>query len=175
MFFIAWCGWDAASSFTRLFLSVSMFDYQECSSNCYRSQSFADMSSGNAKIGQPAPDFSATAVVDRQFKEIKLSDYKGKGVSKRGCDCLSNKWQTNLIYFQSSRSGKYVVFFFYPLDFTFVCPTEIVAFSDRVGDFRNINCEVIGCSIDSHFTHLAWWGIVQRTRKFFFVLIQLRL
>ncbi|TNM85992.1 hypothetical protein fugu_008263 [Takifugu bimaculatus] len=86
------------------------------------------MSSGNAKIGQPAPDFSATAVVDGQFKELKLSDYR----------------------------GKYVVFFFYPLDFTFVCPTEIVAFSNRVEDFRNINCEVIGCSIDSHFTHLAW-------------------
>lgn len=86
------------------------------------------MSSGSAKIGQPAPDFTGKAVVDRQFKDLKLSDYR----------------------------GKYVVFFFYPLDFTFVCPTEIVAFSDRVEDFRNINCEVIGCSIDSHFTHLAW-------------------
>uniref|UniRef100_A0A4W6F806 Peroxiredoxin-1 n=1 Tax=Lates calcarifer TaxID=8187 RepID=A0A4W6F806_LATCA len=73
------------------------------------------MSSGNAKIGKPAPDFKATAVVNGQFKDIQLSDYK----------------------------GKYVVFFFYPLDFTFVCPTEIVAF-------------IIGCSIDSHFSHLAW-------------------
>lgn len=53
-------------------------------------------------------------------------------------------------------SGKYVIFFFYPLDFTFVCPTEIVAFSDRAEEFRNIGCEVIGCSIDSHFSHLAW-------------------
>ncbi|XP_042341105.1 peroxiredoxin-2 [Plectropomus leopardus] len=86
------------------------------------------MSAGNAKIGSPAPAFTATAVVDGQFKEISLSDYK----------------------------GKYVVFFFYPLDFTFVCPTEIIAFSDRAEEFRNIGCEVIGCSVDSHFTHLAW-------------------
>ncbi|TDH16489.1 hypothetical protein EPR50_G00019660 [Perca flavescens] len=86
------------------------------------------MSSGNAQIGKPAPNFKATAVVDGQFKDIQLSDYK----------------------------GKYVVFFFYPLDFTFVCPTEIVAFSDRAEDFRRIGCEVIGCSVDSHFSHLAW-------------------
>ncbi|GLD69795.1 peroxiredoxin-1-like protein [Lates japonicus] len=86
------------------------------------------MSSGNAKIGKPAPDFKATAVVNGQFKDIQLSDYK----------------------------GKYVVFFFYPLDFTFVCPTEIVAFSDRAEEFRSLGCEVIGCSIDSHFSHLAW-------------------
>ncbi|XP_068176705.1 peroxiredoxin-2 [Antennarius striatus] len=86
------------------------------------------MSAGNAKIGQPAPDFTATALVGGQFKDIKLSDYK----------------------------GKYLVLFFYPLDFTFVCPTEIVAFSDRAEEFRSIGCEVVGCSIDSHFTHLAW-------------------
>ncbi|KAF0038032.1 hypothetical protein F2P81_010906 [Scophthalmus maximus] len=86
------------------------------------------MSSGNAKIGMPAPDFKATAVVDGEFVEIKLSDYR----------------------------GKYVVFFFYPLDFTFVCPTEIVAFSDRAEEFRSMGCEVIGCSVDSHFSHLAW-------------------
>lgn len=62
--------------------------------------------------------------------------------------------QCSLNFLRSS--GKYLVFFFYPLDFTFVCPTEIVAFSDRVEEFRSIGCEVIGCSIDSHFTHLAW-------------------
>ncbi|XP_021076485.1 peroxiredoxin-2 [Mus pahari] len=67
------------------------------------------MASGNAHIGKPAPDFTATAVVDGAFKEIKLSDYR----------------------------GKYVVLFFYPLDFTFVCPTEIIAFSDHAEDFRN--------------------------------------
>ncbi|KAH1176015.1 hypothetical protein KIL84_020749 [Mauremys mutica] len=87
-----------------------------------------DMASGKAHIGKPAPGFHATAVVDGAFKEIKLSDYK----------------------------GKYVVLFFYPLDFTFVCPTEIVAFSERAEDFRRLRCEVLGASVDSHFSHLAW-------------------
>lgn len=77
---------------------------------------------------QKAPDFKATAVVNGQFKEVSLSDYKGKNV----------------------------VLFFYPLDFTFVCPTEILGFSDRVEEFRKKNTEVIGVSIDSHFSHLAW-------------------
>uniref|UniRef100_F7IDF0 Peroxiredoxin-2 n=1 Tax=Callithrix jacchus TaxID=9483 RepID=F7IDF0_CALJA len=86
------------------------------------------MASGNAHIGKPAPDFKATAVVDGAFKEVKLSDYK----------------------------GKYVVLFFYPLDFTFVCPTEIIAFSNRAEDFRKLGCEVLGVSVDSQFTHLAW-------------------
>lgn len=79
-------------------------------------------------ISKPAPQWEATAVVDGQFKDLKLSDYK----------------------------GKYLVFFFYPLDFTFVCPTEILAFNDRVAEFRDINAEVVACSVDSHFTHLAW-------------------
>ena len=52
--------------------------------------------------------------------------------------------------------GKYVVFFFYPQDFTFVCPTEIIAFSERVEEFKKINCEVIGCSTDSYNCHRAW-------------------
>ncbi|GAB1863595.1 thioredoxin-dependent peroxiredoxin [Camponotus japonicus] len=80
------------------------------------------------QLQKPAPFFSGTAVVNGQFKDIKLSDYK----------------------------GKYVVLFFYPLDFTFVCPTEIIAFSDRVKEFNDINCEVIAASTDSHFSHLAW-------------------
>ncbi|XP_064604926.1 peroxiredoxin 2-like isoform X1 [Liolophura sinensis] len=80
------------------------------------------------RITKPAPDFRGQAVVKGTFKEISLSDYK----------------------------GKYLVFFFYPLDFTFVCPTEIIAFSDRAEEFRNINCEVVACSTDSHFCHLAW-------------------
>ena len=81
-----------------------------------------------ALVQKDAPDFSATAVVNGEFKPIRLSDYR----------------------------GKYVLLFFYPLDFTFVCPTEIIAFSDRVADFEKRNCQVIGCSIDSHFSHLAW-------------------
>jgi peroxiredoxin (alkyl hydroperoxide reductase subunit C) len=52
--------------------------------------------------------------------------------------------------------GKYVVLFFYPLDFTFVCPTEITAFSDRYDEFKAINTEVLGVSVDSQFSHLAW-------------------
>ncbi|XP_060755033.1 peroxiredoxin-2 [Neoarius graeffei] len=86
------------------------------------------MSAGNAKIGHPAPQFKVTAVVDGQFKDVQLSDYR----------------------------GKYVVLFFYPLDFTFVCPTEIIAFSDHVSEFRKIGCEVLAASTDSHFSHLAW-------------------
>jgi len=75
-----------------------------------------------------APEFKATAVVNGQFKQVSLADYKGKNV----------------------------VLFFYPLDFTFVCPTEILAFSDAIEEFRKRNTEVIGISTDSHFSHLAW-------------------
>ncbi|XP_062501632.1 peroxiredoxin-2-like [Corticium candelabrum] len=81
-----------------------------------------------AQISKAAPDFDGTAVVNGEFKEVKLSDFR----------------------------GKYLVFFFYPLDFTFVCPTEIVAFSDRIAEFKKINTEVVACSVDSPFTHLAW-------------------
>ncbi|XP_063216277.1 peroxiredoxin 2-like [Bacillus rossius redtenbacheri] len=80
------------------------------------------------QLQKPAPDFSGIAVVNGQFKDLKLSDYK----------------------------GKYLVLFFYPLDFTFVCPTEIVAFSDRAEEFRKIGCELVAASCDSHFSHLAW-------------------
>src|SRR6187200_117754 len=80
-------------------------------------------------VQQPAPDFKAQAVMpDGSFKEVSLSDYR----------------------------GKYVLLFFYPLDFTFVCPTEIIAFSDRIKEFQDRGAEVIGCSIDSKFSHLAW-------------------
>ena len=81
-------------------------------------------------VAKPAPDFKASAVMpDGSFKDdFKLSDYK----------------------------GKYVILFFYPLDFTFVCPTEIVAFSDKVDEFKKRNTEVIGVSVDSKFSHLAW-------------------
>jgi len=91
-------------------------------------------SEGCLRVGQLAPDFLATAVVDQEFKAIKLSDYR----------------------------GKYVVLFFYPLDFTFVCPTEITAFSDRYAEFKDLNTEVLGISVDSEFSHLAW---IQTERK----------
>jgi len=92
------------------------------------------MSSNGRLVGLKAPGFTATAVVDQEFKEISLSDYL----------------------------GKYVVLYFYPLDFTFVCPTEITAFSDRYADFSSRNTEVLGVSVDSQFSHLAW---IQTDRK----------
>jgi len=93
-----------------------------------------DTREGCLRVGQLAPDFTATAVVDQDFKIIKLSDYR----------------------------GRYVVLFFYPLDFTFVCPTEIAAFSDRHGEFKALNTEILGISVDSEFAHLAW---IQTDRK----------
>lgn len=74
------------------------------------------------------PNFKGQAVVNGEIKTISYSDYK-------------NKW---------------LIFFFYPLDFTFVCPTEIIAFSDRAQEFRKLGCEVIAASCDSQFSHLAW-------------------
>ena len=89
---------------------------------------------GCLRVGQPAPNFTTTAVVDQEFKTIKLSDYL----------------------------GKYVVMFFYPLDFTFVCPTEVTAFSDRYDEFSRLDAAVLGVSVDSEFSHLAW---IQTDRK----------
>ncbi len=81
-------------------------------------------------VTKDAPDFTAQAVMpDNSFGEIKLSSYRGK---------------------------KYVVLFFYPLDFTFVCPSEIIAFDKQIAEFKERNCEVIGVSVDSKFTHMAW-------------------
>lgn len=81
------------------------------------------------QVGQLAPDFEAVAVFDQEFAKVKLSDYLDK---------------------------KYVVLFFYPLDFTFVCPTEITAFSDNFDKFAELNTEILGVSVDSEFSHLAW-------------------
>ncbi|MDL1870938.1 peroxiredoxin [Deltaproteobacteria bacterium PRO3] len=81
------------------------------------------------QVTQKAPDFKAVAVLeDNSFKEISLSDYKGKKV----------------------------ILFFYPLDFTFVAPTEIIAFSQNIEEFKKRGVQVLGCSIDSQFSHLAW-------------------
>ena len=80
-------------------------------------------------VQKEAPDFKAQAVMpDGSFQEVSLSEFR----------------------------GKYVVLFFYPLDFTFVCPTEIIAFSERAGDFEELGVQLLGVSVDSHFTHLAW-------------------
>lgn len=81
-----------------------------------------------ARVQSPAPDFKGTAVINGQFREISLKDY----------------------------AGKYLVLFFYPLDFTFVCPTEVIAFNDRSDEFKALNAELVAVSVDSHFSHLAW-------------------
>lgn len=82
-----------------------------------------------AFVGQPAPFFKANALhPNESISEVSLDEYK----------------------------GKYLVLFFYPLDFTFVCPTEIVAFSEAAAKFKAIGAEVLACSVDSEFSHLAW-------------------
>lgn len=80
-------------------------------------------------VTKVAPDFKAQAVMpDDSFRELTLSEFR----------------------------GRYVLLFFYPLDFTFVCPSEIIAFDKALVEFTLRNTEVIGVSVDSHFTHLAW-------------------
>lgn len=83
-----------------------------------------------AKVGQSAPDFdmASTKNIETLGENVKLSDY----------------------------AGKWLVLLFYPLDFTFVCPTELTAFSDRYEDFEGIGADVIGVSTDSAFSHRAW-------------------
>lgn len=86
--------------------------------------------SNGLKVGKAAPTFSAKAYENGQMKDsVKLGDFKGKWV------CL----------------------FFYPLDFTFVCPTEIRAFGQKESEFKELNCQVVGCSTDSAFSHKAWF------------------
>src|SRR5579863_5234244 len=86
-----------------------------------------------AQVGKPAPDFKLPSTKDATGskdlgKEISLSDYR----------------------------GKWLIFFFYPLDFTFVCPTEITALSDRYDEFREFDTEILGASTDSEHSHWAW-------------------
>lgn len=80
------------------------------------------------QVGQQAPDFDLESLVGGDFSRVRLSDLR----------------------------GKWVVLFFWPLDFTFVCPTEVTAFSNRIDEFKALNAEVLGASTDSKFTHLAW-------------------
>lgn len=88
------------------------------------------------QLTAPAPTFQGTAVLDGEFKTVSLNDFK----------------------------GSYLVLLFYPTDFTFVCPTEITAFNDRVEEFRSIGCEVVACSTDSQFCHLAWTNTPRKHR-----------
>ena len=79
-------------------------------------------------VQRQAPEFKGKAVVGHEFRDVSLLGYR----------------------------GKWLVLFFYPLDFTFVCPTEIVDFSDRSDEFKRLGAEIVGCSVDSEYTHLAW-------------------
>jgi alkyl hydroperoxide reductase subunit AhpC len=80
------------------------------------------------QVGQKAPEFALEAVQGSEFVDVKLSDY----------------------------AGKWVVLFFYPLDFTFVCPTEITGFARRRAEFDALGAQVLGASVDSKWSHLAW-------------------
>lgn len=82
-------------------------------------------------VGKPAPDFTAKAVMANNTIEEKFN-------------------------LKKYLNGKIGVLFFYPLDFTFVCPSEIIAFDNRIDDFKQRGAEIIAVSVDSHFTHLAW-------------------
>jgi alkyl hydroperoxide reductase subunit AhpC len=84
---------------------------------------------GAPRVGHLAPDFKAQAYVGGQFKEVALKDF----------------------------AGKWVCLYFYPLDFTFVCPTEIRAFAKHYNEFKEAGCEVVACSTDSAHSHKAWF------------------
>jgi len=94
-------------------------------------------------VGKTAPDFTATAVMaDNSFNEkFNLFDYLGIKRDSNG---------------KVTKQGKKGIVFFWPLDFTFVCPSEIIAFNNRLKEFKTRGAEVIGVSVDSHFTHFAW-------------------
>nr|YP_009392287.1 2-Cys peroxiredoxin [Osmundaria fimbriata]ARW60849.1 2-Cys peroxiredoxin [Osmundaria fimbriata] len=86
------------------------------------------LTNNSIQVGDKAPNFSAVAVYEQEFEEVKLSDYL----------------------------GKYLILLFYPLDFTFVCPTEITAFSDAYDQICSLDTEILGISVDSEYCHLAW-------------------
>lgn len=89
------------------------------------------------QVGQPAPAICGKAVVGQSI--VDLSYQSGE-----------------LTIDGKKITGKYLVLFFYPLDFTFVCPTEILAFNEKLSEFEKVGAKVVGVSVDSHYTHLAW-------------------
>jgi peroxiredoxin 2/4 len=121
-----------------IFLSWGLISSVSAADSSYLPQSAkrygANLSPGQfeAKVGTPSPNFTLDAVVSsargNEFKKVSLTDFR----------------------------GKWVVLFFYPGDFTFVCPTEIKGFGDALGEFTKLNTVVLGASVDSKYSHLAW-------------------
>jgi peroxiredoxin (alkyl hydroperoxide reductase subunit C) len=88
----------------------------------------------SVQVARPAPSFKTQALVGREFKTVSLEDYR----------------------------GKWVLLMFYPMDFTFVCPTELVGLNDKFGDFQDRDCVVLGASTDTVYSHLGWVNADQR-------------
>ena len=105
-----------------------------CGNKLTRTVTLLKSTMAKAFIGQPAPAFKAQAVVNGAFEEVSLEQFL----------------------------GTWVVLFFYPLDFTFVCPTEIIAFSEANDQFKALNTQLLACSVDSQFTHLAWTNTARK-------------
>lgn len=95
------------------------------------------------KLNVKAPDFRAMSYHENEFKEVSLSDYK----------------------------GKFVVLFFYPADFTFVCPTELEDMADKYDELKKLGVEVLGISTDTHFVHKAWHDTSPRIKKIRYPLV----
>ncbi len=95
------------------------------------------------KLNEPAPEFSAQAYIDEQFKEVSLKDYK----------------------------GKFVILFFYPADFTFVCPTELEDMAEHYEKIKKIGAEVLSVSTDTHFVHKAWHDTSSAIKKITFPML----
>ena len=95
------------------------------------------------RLNEQAPEFSAMAYADKQFKEVKSEDYK----------------------------GKFVVLFFYPADFTFVCPTELEDLAGKYSELQSLGCEVLSVSTDTHFVHKAWQDASEAIKKIEFPML----
>lgn len=95
------------------------------------------------KLNEQAPEFKTQAFVNNQFKELSSSDFK----------------------------GKFYVLFFYPADFTFVCPTELEDLAEQYEELKALNCEVASVSTDTHFVHKAWWDASEAIKKITFPML----
>ncbi|KAI7862529.1 thioredoxin peroxidase BgTPx [Spinellus fusiger] len=120
--------WTVRSSMTRTAFPVRAILGQKCFTTTATRSIMASRVSSAPTVQKPSPFWAASAVVNGEFKSIALSDY----------------------------IGRFVVLVFYPADFTFVCPTELLAFSDRIEEFRKLNAEVVAISVDNIHSHLAW-------------------